>query len=30
MFARFTFIFAKTDGQWRELRFTCHNMPTGG
>jgi hypothetical protein len=30
MFARFTFIFAKTDGQWREVAVHVSQLPTGG
>ena len=29
MFARFTFIFAKTDGQWREVAVHVSQLPTG-
>ena len=30
MFVRFTFIFAKTDGQWREVAVHVSQLPTAG
>jgi ketosteroid isomerase-like protein len=30
LFARFTFIFAKTDGQWREVAVHVSQLPTAG
>jgi ketosteroid isomerase-like protein len=29
-FARFTFVFAKIDGQWREVAIHASQLPTGG
>jgi ketosteroid isomerase-like protein len=30
LFARFTFVFAKTDGQWREVAVHVSQLPTAG
>jgi ketosteroid isomerase-like protein len=30
LFARFTFVFARTDGQWREVAVHVSQIPAGG